>query len=243
MKHNNTGLFATSWFKNSLILLVLCAVVGYLLSLLAYDDVLNKNWVDVHIRNSGLSGALVFLGIGAISSAVGSPRQMVAFLGGYAFGFIDGCILSTLAVTLGCISSFSFSRLFARPLIRRRFAAKIQRLNQFLDKQPFSKTVVIRLLPAGNNLVTNLVAGVTQVNALPFIFGSFIGYLPQMAIFALMGKGIVILSIWKIVLSAGLFVFSAALSFRLFKQYEAARILEDAQNDAALDGSMKCLNT
>ena len=237
MKHNNTGLFAASWFKNGLILLVVCAVVGYLLSLLPYDDVLNKNWVDVHIRNSGLSGTLVFLAIGAISSAVGAPRQMVAFLGGYTFGFIDGCILSTLAVTLGCISSFSFSRLFARPLIRRRFAPKIQRVNQFLAEQPFSKTVIIRLLPVGNNLVTNLVAGVTQVNALPFVFGSFVGYLPQMAIFALMGKGIVVLSIWKIALSAGLFVLSAALSFHLFKQYKAARILDDAQNEAELGSS------
>tara|TARA_R110000868_G_scaffold132280_8_gene342935 strand:+ start:50 stop:769 length:720 start_codon:yes stop_codon:yes gene_type:complete len=231
MKSNNGGLFSAPWFKSSLILLVVCALVGYGVSLLPYDEVLNRNWVDVHIRNSGWSGTLVFLAIGAASTAIGAPRQLVAFLAGYAFGFVEGCLLSTLATTLGCIVSFSFSRLVGRPVIRRRFDTKIQRVNQFLTTQPLNKTVIIRLLPVGNNLVTNLVAGVTQVKALPFIVGSFIGYLPQMAIFSLMGKGIVVLSVWKIVLSAGLFVLSAVLSLRLFKQYKAARILDEADNE------------
>jgi uncharacterized membrane protein YdjX (TVP38/TMEM64 family) len=226
-KNNNTNLFNAPWFKSSLILLVVCALVGFLVSLLPYNEVLNKNWVDVHIRNSGITGMVVFLLIGAGATAVGAPRQMVAFLGGYAFGFAIGCLLSTLATTISCLLSFGFSRLFGRRLIQHRFARRIQRINRFLREDPLTKTIVIRLLPVGNNLVTNLIAGVTQVKTLPFVLGSFIGYLPQMAIFALMGKGIVVMSVWKIVLSAVLFVISAALSLRLYKQYKAARLLDD----------------
>jgi uncharacterized membrane protein YdjX (TVP38/TMEM64 family) len=224
-------LLRASWFKSSLRLLVICCVAGVLLSQLPFDEVLNKNWVDVHIRNSGWSGMLVFLSIGALTSAVGAPRQMIAFLGGYAFGFVNGCLLSTLAVTLGCICSFHFSRQVGRPIINQRFANKIQKVNRFLKDDPLSKTIVIRLLPVGNNLVTNLVAGVTQVKALPFIVGSCLGYVPQMAIFALMGKGIVVMSVWKIVLSATLFIISAALSLRLYKQYKAARLLDEDNSE------------
>jgi uncharacterized membrane protein YdjX (TVP38/TMEM64 family) len=75
------------------------------------------------------------------------------------------------------------------------------------------------------------VAGVTQVKALPFIVGSCLGYVPQMAIFSLMGKGIVVMSVWKIVLSATLFIISAALSLRLYKQYKAARLLDEDNSE------------
>ncbi|MDP5031696.1 MAG: VTT domain-containing protein [Paraglaciecola sp.] len=230
-KTTSTGLFAAPWFKSSLILLVVCALVGFLVSLLPYNEVLNKNWVDVHIRDSGMTGMLVFLVIGATATALGAPRQMIAFLGGYAFGFALGCLLSTLATALSCFFSFYFSRLLAKRFIQKRFAHKIKRIDQFLHKDPLTKTIVIRLLPVGNNLVTNLIAGVTHVRASRFVFGSFIGYIPQMAIFALMGKGIVVLSAWKIALSVVLLIISGALSLRLYKQYKAARLLDDESAD------------
>jgi uncharacterized membrane protein YdjX (TVP38/TMEM64 family) len=102
-------------------------------------------------------------------------------------------------------------------------------IDRFLAKSPFTKTIVIRLLPIGNNLVTNLVAGVSHVSGLSFVMGSMIGYLPQMAIFALMGKGVIVLSIWKVVLSIALFVISSLLSVRLYKQYKADSLIDDIE--------------
>jgi membrane protein implicated in regulation of membrane protease activity len=58
---------------------------------------------------------------------------------------------------------------------------------------------------------------------------SMIGYLPQMAIFALMGKGVIVLSIWKVVLSIVLFVISSLLSVRLYKQYRADSLIDGSE--------------
>ena len=234
MSRFNSGLLAASWFRNSLNMLLACAVFGWLVSLIPVDDVLNKNWVDVHIRNSGYNGMLVYVAIGACATALAAPRQLIAFLGGYAFGFGVGCVLSTVAVTFGCIISFTIARVLARPLVERRFAHKVRRVNLFLAQSPFTKTIIIRLLPVGNNLVTNLVAGVCQVKAVPFVSGSMLGYIPQMAIFALMGKGVVVLSVWKMLLSAVLFVISALLSVRLYKQYKASGITDEESSDSLL---------
>lgn len=231
MKKSNLSLLSAPWFKSSLILLTFCALLGLLVSLIPFDDVLNKNWVDVHVRNSGVEGMFIFLLMGSVATLVGAPRQLVAFLGGYAFGFVDGVLLATLATSVSCALSFTFARQLGRPLVQKRFAKRIQRVNRFLQHEPLLKTIVIRLLPVGNNLITNLVAGVTHVRAMPFIVGSFVGYLPQMVIFSLMGKGIVVMSVWKIILSGVLFVVSAALSLRLYKQYKAARILEDESSE------------
>lgn len=237
-KNPDTSLLSAPWFKSSLQLLVVCALLGFLVSLLPYNEILNKNWVDVHIRNSGIEGMAIFLLIGTGATAVGAPRQLVAFLAGYAFGFSLGCILSTLATAISCLLCFTFSRQLARPLIHHRFARRVERINGFLHQDPLIKTIIIRLLPIGNNLVTNLIAGVTQVKVTPFVLGSFIGYLPQMAIFALMGKGIVVWSVWKIGLSVILFVISAALSLRLYKQYKTECLLDDETSESAVNSAV-----
>ena len=59
-----------------------------------------------------------------------------------------------------------------------------------------------------------------------------IGYIPQMAIFALMGKGIVVQSYWKIALSVGLLGVSALLSIYLYKQFKAGALNNDNVNDS-----------
>jgi uncharacterized membrane protein YdjX (TVP38/TMEM64 family) len=191
----------------------------------------NQQWIDLHIRNNGIQGIMYFILISAIATSVGFPRQLIAFMGGYAFGFINGSILSTLGVGIGCIGTLFLSRLIIRPIINRLYPERITKVNQFLSSNPVFKTIIIRLLPIGNNLLTNLVAGVTRVKARHFVIGSLIGYYPQMAIFALMGKGIVVMSTWKIVLSLSLFTVLSLLSMRLYQEYSAVNILKNGRDD------------
>lgn len=155
--------------------------------------------------------------------ASGLPRQLAAFLGGYAFGFVAGVLLATFAATLGCILTFYVAKVIARPIIKKRYLDKIQTINKFLDDRTFTMTIIIRLLPFGSNLITNMVAGVAQINNRQFFLGSFIGYLPQMIIFALVGSGIEVMSVWKISLSIALLLVSSILSGHLYNEYKLER--------------------
>ncbi|MEI8646900.1 VTT domain-containing protein [Paraglaciecola sp. Hal342] len=120
--------------------------------------------------------------------AIGCPRQVMAFLGGYAFGFLQGALLSVSGAICGCMVSFFVARFLLKPVVRRRYASRIHSINRFVEDSPVTKTIIIRLLPLGSNFLTNLMAGVTNVKARHFILGSGLGYIPQMALFALMGK-------------------------------------------------------
>lgn len=200
------------------LLAVLCilgsVVAGQLPPVSAFD----QRWMDSHTRDNGLLGMLNFLWVATLFISIGLPRQMAAFLGGYAFGFIEGVVLSTLATSLSCALVLLLSRAFAKPLLNYFFLRRVQQLAAFLSPQPFSKALVLRLLPVGNNLLTNLAAGVCSVAVVPFVLGSTLGYLPQMLVFALMGKGVLLQSGWKIALSLVLFVLSSVLSWRLYQQ-------------------------
>jgi uncharacterized membrane protein YdjX (TVP38/TMEM64 family) len=196
-------------------LLVALAAIGYVIEQSGVFARLSPSWIDAEIRGHGLRGSLLFVVFGAMATAVGVPRQIVSFLGGYAFGFVTGTLLSAAATLMGCVLTFSFSRLVARAVIRRRFEGRIRRFEEFLQSAPLSMTLMIRLLPMGNNMVTSLVAGFSRVPALPFFAGSLIGYIPQTATFALVGSGINVDSVVRVCLGAALFVISGTIGMHL----------------------------
>jgi len=209
-----------------LLLISSMVALGYLFEVTQLGSMLDKGWIDSEIRGKGLDGELLFIAAGALATAVGLPRQLIGFLGGYAFGFLFGTFVALLAATLGCFLAFFYSRLFGRALVMARFERRIRRFNDFISGHPFSMTLLIRLLPVGSNLVTNLAAGVTRVPPLPFIFGSMLGYIPQTAIFALAGSGIEVDPVLRIGLAVALFVVSGLLGAYLYRRFRHGRSLD-----------------
>ena len=198
--------------------------IGILIALFSDKFALNEGWIDQNVRNNGFNGIFYFVVLSALTMACGLPRQLSAFFGGYAFGLVGGTLLSCLAATLGCVISFYFARLLAKPYVTHKFPSKVLKVNRFFSQNVFTKTIIVRLLPVGSNLVMNLVAGVTQIKALDFIAGSAVGYVPQMAIFALAGSGVTVLSIWKIILSVALLLISTLLSIHLYRRQYSSNI-------------------
>jgi uncharacterized membrane protein YdjX (TVP38/TMEM64 family) len=66
---------------------------------------------------------------------------------------------------------------------------RLQRFDDLLGQHGFMVVLLIRLCPVGNNFLTNYLAGVTAIPLRTFLAASFIGYLPQSLIFALLGSG------------------------------------------------------
>ncbi|MEG3768131.1 TVP38/TMEM64 family protein [Alteromonas sp. 14N.309.X.WAT.G.H12] len=175
--------------------------------------------IDEYTRANGIRGILQYLLASVILLSLGLPRQLVAFMGGYAFGVAEGILYSTLAAIFSCAIVMTVSRYLARPVAMHFFKSRVSQLDSFLLQSPLLKSIIIRLLPVGNNLLTNVLAGLSNISYRGFLLGSAIGYIPQMAVFALMGKGILVDSELKLIISIGLFSLSSALSAYLYKQY------------------------
>ena len=179
-------------------------------------------WVDHWIRGQGRWGEAIFLGIGTAATAAGLPRQAVAFLGGYAFGAPLGVVLSLIAQLLGCAASFGWARLVGRDWAARRLEGRLGRrlrpLHDRLVARPFGATLAIRLLPVGNNLALNLLAGLSGVRLVPYLAASALGYLPQTLVFALLGDGVAVDRTAQLVLGGALFLVSVALGAWLLRR-------------------------
>lgn len=213
--------------------LILClAVIGYLFDSSDLGNAINETWIDAHIRDHGIEGTLLFIAMGALFTAVGLPRQIIAFLGGYAFGLLSGTLLGTLAALVGCLITFSFARLFGRNLLRTRLGARAARFDRFIHEHPFSMTLLIRLLPVGSNVLTNLAAGVSSARLIPFLSASFIGFLPQTLVFALVGSGINIAPTLRIGAATLLFFISGMLGAWLYHRHRHGLGIDDKVDDA-----------
>lgn len=175
------------------------------------------------MRGRGFYGEVIFVAVGALLTAIGLPRQLVAFGGGYVFGLWEGIAFALLAQMLGCVTAFWYARWFGRSFVRERFGDRIARIDDVLRGNPFAMTLLIRFLPVGSNVVTNLAAGVTSVRANAFLAGSFLGYLPQTAIFALLGTGIHVDPALRISLSVALFIVSGVIGAWLYRRIRRQR--------------------
>jgi len=213
-----------------LVFLLTLIAVGYVVESGLLGGLLSEDWIDREVRGKGVSGELLYLAVGGFVTAVAVPRHVVSFLGGYAFGFGLGSALALAATEIGCLLDFFYARIVGRPLVSARLGARVRRIDDFLAANPFSMTLLIRLLPVGNNFATSLAAGVSRVPARPFLLGSLLGYIPQTLVFALAGSGIEMGANYRVALAVLFFVASSAIGIWLYRRYRHGKSLgEDVE--------------
>ena len=208
-----------------LVFLCTLAAVGYAIESGMLTGFLSEDWIDREVRGKGIPGELLFLAVSGVAIAVAVPRHLVSFLGGYAFGLGLGTLLALLATELGCLLDFFYARAIGRPLVSEKLRARVRRIEDFLASNTFSMTLLIRLLPVGNNFATCLAAGVSRVPPRPFLLGSLAGYLPQTFVFALAGSGIEMGARLRLVVAVVFFVVSGAIGIWLYRRYRHGKSL------------------
>ncbi|MDY6814976.1 MAG: VTT domain-containing protein [Pseudomonadota bacterium] len=207
------------------------ALAGYLAIQSGWPDFLaDENQVAGYLRSHGVTGFLVVTLAGAAFTGVGAPRQLLAFVLGFALGGVNGALLSTLATAIGAAGCFFTARFLLRVSLARRFSHHMRQFDERFRKQTLLKVLMVRMLPVGSNLVTNLVAGCSGIRFLPFIVGSTIGYLPQMLVFAFSGAGIGSADKYQLMLSIVLFILASLIGALLYHN-RRARTLADSVSD------------
>ena len=138
------------------------AALGFALRFANLGHLLTSGWIDEEVRGQGLAGAETYLLASALLVAAGAPRQAVSFLGGYAYGVGLGSLAALAASVAGSLAAFLYARLLGRSFVQARFAKTIRRLDESLVDNAFVAVILIRFLPVGSNVVTNLAAGISD---------------------------------------------------------------------------------
>ena len=167
------------------------------------------------------AGIASFALVATLACAVGLPRQAVCFAAGLAFGAAGGSAVAEAATIAACLLDFGWARIVARDWARRRILARYRRLaelDQLLAVMPFTSVLTLRLLPVGNSLMLSMVAGLSRAGVVPFTLATALGALPQTVVFALLGSGIAVGHVARIVVAAFLFAASAVFGLMLMRR-------------------------
>ncbi len=170
------------------------------------------------LGGQGGTAPVLFVLAAGLAMAVGLPRQLGAFAAGYLYGPWLGTLLGLAASLVSAAVDFGWARFLGRAAVKRRLSGRFERIDAFLAANPFGASLMLRLLPVGNNVVLNVAAGVSGVTAGWFLLGSAIGYLPQTIVFALLGGGTRLGRGLEVALAVGLFVASALVGLVLYRR-------------------------
>ena len=207
---------------------LLLGLLGAGLALQKLAGGLETDLIDRLVINQGALGLVMFVLLGGVACASGVPRQAAGFAAGYVFADAAGIGglalllalgLATLAQLLGCALDFFWARMVVRDWARQRLRGRLARLETMLCGHPFTITLIIRLLPVGNNTAFSLLGGASAVAAGRFLAASALGYLPQTFVFVLLGGGARVASWQRIALAAGLFAASVVLGLWLYRRH------------------------
>lgn len=200
------------------ILAVVLVSAGLLANRYRFEEVLG--WLA--FSDSGdagwLHGRLAFVATGALFTAIGGPRQAVCFFAAYLFGLWQGSALALAASAAGALTAYLFALSFSGAA-RRVIRGRVDVARRMWERNAFSLTLILRLLPVGSNLLANLSAGAAHIPLAPFLAGSVLGYTPQTLVFAMLGAGVNVGSREQVALSVALFVLSALLGVWVYANY------------------------
>ena len=183
------------------------------------DFLSDEKQVAGFIQARGLPGLLAVMGAGTVYTALGGPRQLLAFVLGFALSPVYGTVISTAVTVLGATLCFFVARVLLQRSLADRFGPRMERFDRLFQQRTMTKILVVRLLPVGSNLATNVIAGCSHIRFLPFLMGSGLGYLPQMLVFALAGAGIGNADHYQFALSVLLFIVASLLGGYLLQQH------------------------
>lgn len=154
----------------------------------------------------------------SLAMSVGLPRQIAAFTCGYFLGWHLGFLIALLAAIIGCMITVNVAHFGLHTQVKQVFPEKSEWLHRFFKHDTFLKALIIRLIPAGSNFITNVIAGSVNVPIKAYLLGTFIGFIPQMLVFSLLGNGVQLGQMAQIWISIIMLFVALCLSAYLMKK-------------------------
>lgn len=213
----------TGLILRSASLLLVALLVGGLLHTFDLRDASSEAWMDAHVRDRGWSGVMAYVGLVTLLTGLGVPRQFCSTLGGYAFGMWLGTLWATVGTGIACCLCFGYARFLGQEWLHRRHGDRLVAFNAFLGSSTFLLTLLVRIVPLGSNFLTNILAGISHIPALPFLGGSVVGFTVQNAIFALLGSGLRAGAGWLTWASVVLYALSLTLGLVMYRRFKIVR--------------------
>lgn len=113
---------------------------------------------------------------------------VMSIVGGYLFGVFFGVIYLMIGATIGAIIFFLVVRYLLGSYLQLRFASRLVRFNQLIERRGWLFLLMLRCLPLIPFAMVNILAGLTNIKFSTFVWTTLVGVIPTGIIFTYAGR-------------------------------------------------------
>ncbi|HEV2601325.1 MAG TPA: VTT domain-containing protein [Candidatus Babeliales bacterium] len=183
------------FYKKILFLVLVASVIG----LLYYLDI--KNYLTLEFIQSYSHALLekverhyfisivLFIGALSISTIVGLPVTIpLILLSGYLYGTFWGAVYSTVAVVLGCTSTFLIFRYLLKDFLKERYHDQLAAFEGKMQGDTLQYLVVLHYMSIVPFFIINLFGALTTISLEKFMLSVVLGSFPLYLIYSFTGQ-------------------------------------------------------
>ncbi|MEL6860860.1 MAG: VTT domain-containing protein [Pseudomonadota bacterium] len=115
---------------------------------------------------------------------IGVPQFLLIGVAVYAFGPVWGAVWSWVGTLCSGTVTFWVGRLFGNTSLHRMGEGRLKVLADFVARNAFAASAIVRNVPAGPALMVNMVFGAVRAKYWYYISGMALGIVPKIALIA-----------------------------------------------------------
>jgi uncharacterized membrane protein YdjX (TVP38/TMEM64 family) len=181
--------FSEKMLKNSLALITIFCIITTGIGLFLLGGIQPETIQDF-LHRLGVWAPIIYVLLYTIGTVLLLPSTPLNLSGGALFGLWWGTFWTTIAAILAAVVSFYYSRTIGRDWVQKKFGDRIQTLDAEIQQGGLFYIFAIRLLPIIPYGIVNFVAGLTSISLRDYFLGTFLGTVPGILPFVMMGGGI-----------------------------------------------------
>lgn len=149
----------------------------------------NKDALKAFVMDHYIRAVIIFIIAYFLATTFSLPTGLIMSLaGGFLFGALPGTIYINIGATAGATALFIGSRYFFGNYFQGKYGANIQSLNNDLEKNGKSYLLTLRLIPIFPFFLVNLMAGLSTISLMTFVWTTALGIIPGSFVYAYAGN-------------------------------------------------------
>ena len=175
---------------------------------------------------------VAFAGLYAVVTLTPLPKTVFTLAAGAVLGLGGGLPAVVVGALVGALAAFFLGRALGREGVRRFTGARIDRLDDLLERRGLAAVLAARLVPVVPFTAMNYVAGLTSLRLRDFVVGTALGILPATTAYVTIGAYGSAPGTWPVLVSVGgLVLLTAAGAVAAWRRRSTQR--EVSPDDAA----------
>ena len=215
---------------------VLIVLMGQTTAIFDEDDAPVFNWLREFAESPWSLPATVAVFVAA--SFIAAPQSILIGAAVSVFGPTNGFLYSWIATMASSTVNFALARRLGADVLKRYGGEAVARISALVGENGFWTSMGVRMVPTGPFILVNMALGVSKARPSAFLAGTAIGIIPKIAMFALVGAGLIevskngsLLIAAGFALAAGIWFGGVVLARRALQKRIARRNAVAAQED------------